>query len=100
MIRCAAVLLVLALAGCKGGDKPAEDAKAMGEVLPGSASDAMIPLDTVRSQPPLAPPTSGAARHGAAKRGNDAAADASDAPSEGEDAPAVAVPAPAASANP
>ena len=29
--------------------------QAGGEILPGSASDAMLPLDTVTSQPPLAP---------------------------------------------
>ena len=50
-------LMALALAGC--GDKTAPDktAAAGGQVLPGSASDAMLPQDTVRSQPPLAKPT-------------------------------------------
>jgi len=50
-------LMALAVAGC--GDKAAPDktAAAGGEVLPGSASDAMLPQDTVRSQPPLAKPT-------------------------------------------
>ncbi|MFA7603670.1 MAG: hypothetical protein WCY29_11740 [Novosphingobium sp.] len=54
-LRLACVCLVpLALAACKGEKKPAEGT-AQGEVLPGSISDAMLPLDTVRSQPPLAP---------------------------------------------
>lgn len=45
---------VLALAGCHG--KKASQSAAVGEILPGSASDAMIPLDSLRSRPPLAPP--------------------------------------------
>ena len=51
---------LLALAGCKG--EPKKDAgagTAQGEVLPGSASDAMLPLDTVKSQAPLAPKSEG-----------------------------------------
>jgi hypothetical protein len=48
-------VLPLTLAACKGEKKPAESRTAQGEILPGSASDAMLPLDTVRSQPPLAP---------------------------------------------
>lgn len=57
MTRKAMVLgwLVLALAACKGEDMPEASGNASGEVLPGSASDAMLPLDTVTSQPPLAP---------------------------------------------
>ncbi|WP_347302085.1 hypothetical protein V5740_08650 [Croceibacterium sp. TMG7-5b_MA50] len=44
------------LAAC-GGDQPAGDAVAGGgEVLEGTANDAMLPLATVTSQPPLAPP--------------------------------------------
>lgn len=56
-------LLVAALAGCGGSTKDGK-AEAGGEVLPGSASDAMLPLDTVTSQPPLAPQdaTTGAAK--------------------------------------
>lgn len=47
------LLLVIALAACGSGNSPAQDA-AGGEVLQGSVSDAMLPLDSVRSQPPLA----------------------------------------------
>jgi len=49
-------LLALGLAAC--GDKAATDknAAAGGQVLPGSTSDAMLPHDTVSSQPPLASP--------------------------------------------
>ena len=47
--------LLLALPGCnKEATKPT-GGTADGEILPGSASDAMLPLDTLRSQPPLAP---------------------------------------------
>ena len=51
---------LLALTACKG--EPKKDAgagTAQGEVLPGSASDAMLPLDTVKSQAPLAPKSEG-----------------------------------------
>lgn len=53
----APALLALLLSGCGGdGAKKAEGAgTAQGEVLPGSVSDAMIPLDQVKSQAPLAP---------------------------------------------
>jgi len=45
---------LIALAACQG-EKTAQKGTAEGEILPGSASDAMLPYDTVRSQPPLAP---------------------------------------------
>lgn len=46
---------VLALAGCHHGAKNDDQRTAGGEVLSGSISDAMLPYDTVKSQPPLAP---------------------------------------------
>jgi hypothetical protein len=48
-------LLPLALAACGGQDRGDDKRTAGGEVLPGSVSDAMLPIDSVRSQPPLAP---------------------------------------------
>ncbi len=52
---------IVLLAAC--GDSPGDDAgTASGEVLEGTVSDSMLPLDTVRSQPPLAEPS--AARTG------------------------------------
>ena len=51
--------LALALGACKGEQKKATGGTAQGEVLPGSASDAMLPLDTVKSQAPLAPKNEG-----------------------------------------
>lgn len=51
-----ATTLAMALGGCGGGEKKQQGAgTAGGEVLPAAASDAMLPLDTVRSQAPLAP---------------------------------------------
>jgi hypothetical protein len=47
-------LALLALAGCDQAKETAGAGRAQGQILPGSASDAMIPLDTVRSQAPLA----------------------------------------------
>lgn len=51
----------LALSACGGDPDPAEDGSASGEVLEGSISDAMLPLDTVQSRsPPLETPRAGA----------------------------------------
>jgi hypothetical protein len=55
--RSLALLLPLALlAGCH---KPAKNDQrsASGEVLQGTISDAMLPLDTLKSQPPLLAPS-------------------------------------------
>ena len=46
--------LPLALVACQGEQK-ATGGTADGEILPGSTSDAMLPLDQLRSQAPLAP---------------------------------------------
>lgn len=58
----ALTVAALALSAC-GSDarKDAGSGKAEGEVLPGSASDAMLPFDTVKSQAPLAPKTESSA---------------------------------------
>ncbi len=61
-------IAALALAGCNQEKNAADTRGAAGEVLPGSASDAMLPLDTVRSQPPLAP-RSDAAKDGSQPKG-------------------------------
>ena len=54
-----ALLACLALAACKGEQKKETGGTAQGEILPGSTSDAMLPLDTVKSQAPLAPKAEG-----------------------------------------
>jgi hypothetical protein len=57
LTRFLAPLVPLALlAAC--GDEPAEDGErsASGEVLEGTISDAMLPLDQVQSKPPLLAP--------------------------------------------
>ena len=54
-MRCALTLVLLATLAACSPKKEADNRSAEGEILPGSASDAMLPLDTVRSQPPLAP---------------------------------------------
>ena len=82
--------LALALAGCGGKDARTDNnATAGGEVLPGSASDAMLPLDTVRSQAPAAPRVEGTGKPKAGDK-----AEASDA------APAVEAAEPAEPAAP
>ncbi len=57
MKRAALLALPLALAACEQQTTaPAEQGRAAsGEVLPGSVSDAMIPLEQLDSQAPLAP---------------------------------------------
>jgi len=47
---------VLALAGCGEKQEPQRQNTAGGEILARSVDDSMLPYDTVRSQPPLAPP--------------------------------------------
>jgi hypothetical protein len=50
-------LLPLALLAACGGDAPTDDGRAAsGEVLEGTISDAMLPLDRVQSEPPLEDP--------------------------------------------
>ena len=50
-----ALLPLLLLAACGGGADEADDTRAAapGEVLESTISDAMLPLDRLRSQPPL-----------------------------------------------
>lgn len=85
----------LALAAC--GDDPAatgadDGREASGEVLEGTISDAMLPIDEVRSQAPLAEPDPEEAGEGGAAA--TAATPAEDAPAE--DAPVAEEPAPEA----
>ena len=80
---------LLAVAGCSGEKTANDKREAGGEVLEGSISDAMLPVDTVRSQPPLAPHSAAAK-----EQGKDTSAEK---PSPAPDAPA---PAPAEAVDP
>ncbi|WP_296677847.1 hypothetical protein [Novosphingobium sp.] len=71
----AAACLAATLCGCGGDAKKAAGGKAEGEVLPGSASDAMLPYDTVRSQAPLAPKADSSANKAKNAAANDDKAD-------------------------
>jgi hypothetical protein len=85
-----ALSLTLVLAGC-GGDRKQEGAgKAEGEVLPGSVSDAMLPLDTVKSQPPLDPRSEGSGKAEDKKASDRPKAAAEPAEPAAEPEPAVA----------
>lgn len=90
------LLPILLLAGC---DKSAENDKrsASGEVLRGTASDAMLPLDKLQSKAPLLAPTA------RAKTADDAADEASGETDAAETtsgaAEDTATPAPAATAS-
>ncbi|MEP7221554.1 MAG: hypothetical protein ABI673_02675 [Novosphingobium sp.] len=87
MIRAVLIpIMVLGLTACKK-DAPSQSRQAAGEVLPGSVSDAMLPLDSVTSQPPLAPHTEKATAKGGAA--DSAASDAADGADVGEPAPVV-----------
>lgn len=57
-LMAAAACAVLALAGCKKSEEQPK-AAAGGELLPRSASDDMLPYDTVRSQASLDAPDTG-----------------------------------------
>lgn len=70
----AALAILLALGACKGGQKQQGAGNAQGQILPGSTSDAMLPVDTVRSQAPLAPRSETAGKAAP----DDAASDAAD----------------------
>lgn len=86
-----AAAALLALPACS--KKPETQAQAGGEILEGSISDAMLPLDTATSQPPLAPKTV-SKDSGSRDDGKDAAEEDK---AEG-DAPKAADPAPKAPA--
>ncbi len=67
--------LALMLGACSQPKQAKQSGTAQGEILEGSVSDAMLPLDTVRSQAPLASgpassdgPATGAATKAAAPR--------------------------------
>jgi hypothetical protein len=88
-LLCAALLLTLGACKQEPAKKAAQGAGiAAGEVLTGSVSDAMIPVDTLRSQPPLAPKGEGGDK-GDAKPGSKPAAK----PSAAADSAAPAEPA-------
>jgi hypothetical protein len=103
MIRpLAALSLALLIAACGQQPKPAADdsRSAEGQVLGGTISDAMLPLDTVTSQPPPMP--AGAAEGDAEESpGETATGPAADAtPTPEASAPATAAPKPSPTPKP
>jgi len=85
------------LAGC-GGDASSDKRTATGEVLEGTISDDMLPLDTVKSQAPLADP--GAARKATETAPATLAEGEAAAPAAPESAVTAAQPGPAAKLGP
>ncbi|MXO75817.1 hypothetical protein GRI40_11380 [Altererythrobacter aerius] len=92
-IRLSALAMLVALAGCGRDDAPAEGERrtAAGEVLGGTITDDMLPLDTVRSQSPSMASADGA---------DDGEADEAAASSDATRPAASAGPVPAASPSP
>ncbi len=93
--RLASYLLLpcaLAVSACGGESKVESREGATGEILPGSASDAMVPLDSVRSQAPLAPRATASGKAG----GGSAAAASPAGPSPETATEAAAAPGPVA----
>jgi hypothetical protein len=86
-----ALALPIAIGACNSEKKAAAaSGAATGEVLPGSANDAMLPLDSVRSQPSLADSSeadNGTAAESAPKRSSKPAAKAAK-----QDEPAISAP--------
>ena len=70
-----AVLLagLLALAACHRSGKGEDQRTAVGQVFSGSVTDAMLPYDSLRSQPQLAPARAAAASAAATDGATDAA---------------------------
>lgn len=93
-----ALLPLALLAACDR--EPAEEGAATGEVLEGTVSDAMLPLDRVRSEAPLEDPEAfaevqekaSAERRGTAAPSSEAGAANGAEPEEAEDAPAGETP--------
>ena len=83
--RLLAAALAALLAACNG-DAP-QEGEVTGEVLEGTISDEMLPLDRVQSEAPLADPT-GTARGSQSNAGADDAEPADEADIGAEDAPA------------
>ena len=97
--RSLALILPLALlAGCNGNKTDRNDQRsASGEVLQGTTSDAMLPLDKLKSQGPMLAPSE---RKSTAEGVADEASGAGDVTSESSVAPAdTATPAPSSSAS-
>lgn len=92
LFRTLAGSALLALAACDSDSDEGEQRTAVGQILPGSTTDAMIPYDQLRSQPPLAPPTGASVKPGGVA---DSAAEdtATDAAQEEAGAPSEAAPA-------
>ena len=82
----AAAALATLLTACNG-DAP-QEGEVTGEVLEGTISDEMLPLDRVQSEAPLADPT-GTARGSQSNAGADDAEPADEAEIGAEDAPAA-----------
>ncbi|MBX9642853.1 MAG: hypothetical protein K2W91_01985 [Novosphingobium sp.] len=85
-----ALFACLALAACQDEPKKETGGTAQGEILPGSASDAMLPLDTVKSQAPLAPKVEGGDKADPKKADQKADPAAGEAAPAEEDVPAAA----------
>ena len=92
MTRCLALLLPLALlAGCNKSSKN-DERSASGQVLQGTISDDMLPLDKLKSEPPLLAPNEQAKTPEGvedAASGEPDAEDAMSAQPEGEATPAA-----------
>jgi hypothetical protein len=78
-------LALCALSACGKKEEKAAKGSSFGEVLPGSASDAMLPYDTVTSAPPLENPganldDAGPAARESGSADEDEAAEPDDAP--------------------
>jgi hypothetical protein len=79
--------LAVLLAGCQSENKTKASGPAGGQILPGSTSDAMLPVDSLRSQPPLAPKATGSATASESKRGDNPSPKSDEQPPEASPTP-------------
>lgn len=95
----AAALVLAGLGGCDKGKE--ERAQAAGEILEGTASDAMLKTDLIRSEAPLAPrKAAGGDKSGDAKAKAGPARETEDEAPAVESPPSPEAPAPAVPASP
>lgn len=88
-----ALVPLILLAACNDAASDDDDRAASGTVLEGTISDAMLPVDTVQSEPPFEDPEAAKKVQASAEEGAEGAASEAGDEGEAEEAPAEEAPA-------